>query len=210
MILMAIIGSAWLMAKKNEEYKLIDILAYREPEFGLKIYAQFNVSQEFVVQDWTAVTHLVIPLFIPKEAGPVEISLRQEEKVLNEWQLSDYHAASNNEGIYEIELPLDSDTYWSGKYILMLDGRSIDNDQQNKAPRLFIEKDDGRYPAGSYWIASNKKKGDISMQVFARRQKWQRYQEDAMENPAQAIVQVMAYLLGAVIVAVAPHALWRR
>lgn len=207
---MAIIGSVWLMAKENEEYKLIDILAYREPEFGLKIYAQFNVSQEFVVNDWTAVTRLVIPMYLPKEAGPVEISLRQGENVLKKWQLSDYHEAGKNEGIYEIELPLDSDTAWSGKYILTLDGRSIDSDQQDKAPRLFIEKDDGRYPAGNYWIASNKKNGDISMQVFARRQKWLRYQQAALENPPRAIVGAMAYLLGAVILAAAPHALWRR
>lgn len=205
-----IIGSGWMIAKENEEYKLIDILAYREPVFGLKIYAQFNVSQEFVVNDRTAVTRIVIPMFIPREAGPVEIIVRQEENVLNKWQLSDYHEAGKGEGIYEIELPLDSNTYWSGKYILTLDGRTITSDQQDRAPRLFIEKDDGRYPAGNYWIANNKKNGDISMQVFARRPKWLRYQQFAMENPSRAIINVLAYLLGAVILAAAPQALWRQ
>ncbi|HBE89894.1 MAG: hypothetical protein A3E37_03220 [Candidatus Andersenbacteria bacterium RIFCSPHIGHO2_12_FULL_46_9] len=209
-ILIVVIGSGWLMATKYEEYKIIDILAYRDPGFALKIYAQFNVSQEFVINERTPVTRLIIPMFIPQEAGAVEISLRQEGNVLEQWRLSEYHEAGKNEGIYEIALPLDSETAWEGKYVLTMDGREISSNEQGKAPRIFIEKDDGRYPAGNYWIASNKKNGDISMQVFGRRQKWQRYKQGAIENPTRAIITGMAYLLAVVIIAAAPHALWRQ
>lgn len=198
------------MAKKYEEYRIIDILAYRDPEFGLKVYAQFNISQEFVVNNTAPVTRLVIPMYIPQAAGLLEISLWQDENVLEQWTLSDYHEAGSKEGIYEIELPLDNNTYWEGRYVLTLDGRSIDSNEQDKAPRVFIDKDDGRYPAGSYWIANNKKNGDISMQVFARRQKWERYEQEAIENPNRAIITGMAYLLVVLIITAAPHALWRQ
>lgn len=207
-IIAGLMAGWWSAAKRIEEYALIDILANREVEAAMKIYAQFNATQTIAMKKDETIKKVIIPLYLPANAKSIDITLRQEREIISQWELANQTDLAK-EGIAEVELSLPDNKWLAGEYALTFDGRTLDYAEQDQAPRVFIEKDNSRYAAGSYWVASNNKEGDISLKVVAQRMRWEGYWQEGKENLGRAVLSVLAYTLGAVILAAAPQALWR-
>lgn len=207
-IVAGLAAGGWVAANKTEEYALINILAARDVVAAMPVYAQFNVTQTLAIKERALIKRLILPMNIPANAISIDISLRNKEGIINRWQLAEIMEMEKG-GLIEVELPLPSDMRLEGEYALTLDGRKIMNEEQELAPRVFVEKDDGRYADGNYWIASNSKEGDISLRVVAQRYRWQRYWQEGKENPSRAVLVVLAYSLATMILAAAPQALGR-
>ena len=202
-----VLGGAWQEANKNEEYPVIDILAVRDIDQALKIYAQFNATQTLMINERTLIKKIILPIYLPPAAASVDIILRNDGQIINQWQLNKI-TDINRSGIHEIELLLPDNTWLAGQYSLTWDGRIISSQQQETAPRLFIEKDNGRYADGNFWIASNSKEGDISLRVIGQRYKWERYWQEVQGQWGKIIQYSVAYLMALWLLAAAPHALW--
>jgi hypothetical protein len=195
----------WFYLVGYDEYKAVEILASREVDLGVSVYAQFSLSQVFKIQPAAEVIKLVIPLYVPDATKPVLVTLAAEDRNIAAWKMSDGQSGVREADIYDVELKLDEPTVLGGEYRLVLNGRDISHEEREQAPRVFVEKDDSKYKGGSYWIAGNKKDGDISMQVIARRARWQGIRSDWTKDPLKGAVVFVSWLLLMLTIWVGPH-----
>jgi|GEM_PF-3535853 hypothetical protein len=199
---------SWLTA--YDDHKAVDILASREADLGVSVYAQFSLSQLFEVQPEAEITKLVLPLYMPDPSKSLLVTLTKEKENIATWRLKNDPKKIKASGIYDIELKLKNPTVLSGNYHINLSGQDITHEDKEKAPRVFVEKDDSKYEPGNYWIADNKKTGDISLQVIERRARWAQFRNDWQQDPLQGAITISSYLLLFLTVLVGPHVLLRR
>ena len=208
-IVSLLIGWCWLWLVEYEEYKVVEILASREIDLGVPVYAQFSLSQVFEVQSGVEVTKVVLPLYIPDNAKSILITLMNEDNSIATWNLNSETRKVVEMGVYNIELMLAEPSVLGGTYRLVISGYDISHIDKERAPRVFVEKDDSKYDAGNYWIAGNKKEGDISLKVIGRRMKWQDLQHEWGIDPLQGVVTVGSWLLLVLVAGIGPHVLLR-
>ena len=77
-IVVLIILWCWSYLMEYDEYKAVEILASREIDLGVPVYAQFSLSQDFEVQPAAEVTKLVLPLYLQDYKESVVVSLMTE------------------------------------------------------------------------------------------------------------------------------------
>lgn len=199
----------WAWGLEYEEYKAVEILASREIDLGVAVYAQFSLSQEFEVQPAAEVKKLVLPMYVQDDTRSILVTLMTEGENIAVWDLGSDEARVKEAGIYEIALMLTEPIIMAGSYKIVINGRDISYEDKDKAPRVFIEKDDSKYEAGNYWIAGNKKAGDMSMQVIGQRTRWHRLKNKWRLDPLQGVITVSSWLLLALVISVGPHVLLR-
>jgi len=89
---------------------------------------------------------------------------------------------------------------------VVIDGGAISHEEKDRAPRVFVETDDQAYPDGNYRIASNEKKGDIGLTVWATRMIWQRWLAEGQDEPWEASRRGLVYVLLAFLLSLWPFA----
>jgi hypothetical protein len=178
----AAVLAALLYMNQLLEKPVIQILASREPELGLPIYAQFVASQQLELASPVVVSKLVIPIVFFDSHASMAVRLYREGVLIQSWP-----TVSAAAGLHEIQLPLDPPPLVEGSLLVQFDGSSIAHNQQQIAPRVFVEPDDSAYPFGHYRIAANDKKGDIALSVYALVSRWSLFLQELRHNPARQL-----------------------
>ena len=201
----------WIYLVEYQEYKAIEILASREIDNGVAVYAQFSVSQTFeVIQPDTEVKKIILPLYIPDVTKSALITLVKEGEGVAAWGLNSDANKAEKPGVYEMELMLAEPIIFTGSYRIIISAYDISHEDKDLAPRVFVEKDDSKYEGGSYWIAGNKKTGDMSVQIIGQKTRWQKLLNKWKQDPLQGVIMISSWWLLALILGVGPHVLLRR
>src|SRR5687768_4526035 len=95
----ALAGWSWL--GMPEENKVIDIMASREPDLALPVFAQFTVTQTLGLQKEVRLQRLEVPMYFPSRDVMIEVTLRHDQKLLWRWRLE-----PGAEGVNVVTLPL--------------------------------------------------------------------------------------------------------
>lgn len=193
----AILG--WLWVEQPEELAVIDIMASREPDLGLPVYAQFTVTQLVELPQPAEITKLIIPMYIPAAGQPLTISLIQDGQVLQGWRLR-----LNTIGLQAVYLPLDKTRILQGQLEVIFDGTAISHEAQAAAPRLFIESFDAAYLDGHYRIAANDKQGDVALLLMAQQTHGQRLAHDWRQQPTAVVQKIILLLTTLIFVSALP------
>jgi hypothetical protein len=195
---------AWVWTGMPEEHQVVDIMASREPDLALPVYAQFTVTQALKLDQPVDLTRLVVPIYFPAREVELLVSLRHEEQLVWRWRLK-----PAREGTSEVNLDLLSVRPAAGRFELTFAAPAITHEQRDAAPRLFIESDNGQYPGGNFRIADNEKEGDISLVVFERWTVRDRLMAAVERRPLRAAGTAGLALLGVVLAASLPSVLAR-
>jgi hypothetical protein len=121
---------AWQWLAMPEENNIIEIMASREPELALPVYAQFTVTQLLTLPREALLHRLEVPVYFPSRESHVTIDLRHEDTSLWRWFVQ-----SDEEGITLLDLPLLSAAPLSGQVEVTFAARDISHDHQQTAPR---------------------------------------------------------------------------
>ena len=190
--------------------ELIRIDAARDlPERALPVYAQFVVTQTFVLSEPAEVTQLILPLWSPAAGRAFSVVLRQGETALAQWPL----VTRKVQRVEEVPLLLPSPRLVSGELELVISAAAITHHERQLAPRLFIESAGEHYPAGSYFIASNEKTGDVSFTVIGRARRYQELLTHWQAKPLDATQAISGLLLILLVLATLPErvrGVWHR
>jgi hypothetical protein len=192
----------WLGAL--EENKIIDIMASREPDLGLPVYAQFTVTQLFEVPEGRKLHRLEVPIYFPSGEIHVDNDLRYGQRSVWQWRVRPDQA-----GLMVARLPLLTAEPLAGQLELTFAAPHVSHDQQDVAPRLFIESADEQYPQGHYRIAANDKQGDVSLTVYEQRTVRDRIVELWTRRPLKVAGQAGALGLLMMLLASLPSVLVR-
>ena len=179
------------------------------PEMALPVYAQFVVTQTFTLSEPAEVTQLILPLWSPAAGRSFTVVLKQEETVLATWPL----VTREVQRVEEVSLPLPSPRLVSGELKMIVSAAEITHQERHLAPRLFIESAGDHYPAGSYFIATNQKSGDVSVMVMGQARRYQSLLESWRAQPLLAVQSSSAFLLILLVLMAAPGrlvGLWHR
>lgn len=177
----------WQQGQIPVEKRLIDIQSSREPELGLRIYAQFTVTQRLTLRE----PHLVSRLSFPAYFSPLEESLIVElwrhGEVVQHWIVAPKNFPA--QAVSEVSLALDPPQILGGDVEVHFAAAAVPADQADVAPRLFVESADGQYPGGNYRVAQNEKKGDVSLTIYERLPQWQVWQRGVNGTWWQATIR---------------------
>lgn len=191
---------AWM--KQRQEETVLEIRAPREPIFALPVYAQFVVTQKFVLPDATPIMALVLPLYVPEPGSTLTITLRQDGAQVEQWR----HQLPNS-GIQNERLLLSQPRHLIGTFELEVDGQTIPAQLAEQAPRVFVEGDNQAYPNGNYRVANNEKEGDVGLTVVTERTHWQQWLENWRHRPLGQAGAVGYWLVVLVLVGALPYTL---
>jgi len=194
---------------QREDYRVVDILASQEVDLGVPVYAQFSLSQTFEVNPKMEIKKILVPMYVPDVIRSVNILLRRPDDLVATWRIGSDTLGIETQRIYDVELKLERRMELEGQYELEIDGREISHTEKDRAPRVFVEKDDSKYEGGSYKIAGQDKAGDISLQVIGERTRWQKMRSDWQEDPLAGVVLGSSWLLLLLVAGTAPHVLLR-
>lgn len=186
-----------------EENTVIDILAAREAELGLPVYAQFVVTQSLKLPETSAPRSLVIPVYWPSREHSLIIDLLKEGNSLWRWRVIEHDA-----GILELNLSLPVLKEASGN----LEVRFVSDathETAEQAPRLFIESADEQYPDGNYRIADNAKAGDVSLRIVEQRTVGDRFFNNWQRRPLRQTAELGRWLLIGLLLLISPSVLGR-
>jgi len=194
-LLVLLVGvGGWYLLDQFEENVVVDILASREAELGLPIYAQFVATQKVNLEYRAVVTRLVVPIYFPAEGQELQIDLRHGGRLLQRWR---YKPVGS--GLVEASLVLAPPWVLDGLVEVQFSAVDIGHDRAAQAPRLFVELANEQYPGGNYRVAENEKEGDISLAVMERRRVLDRvfmgWQRHPLKVLARAGLTTMAALL---------------
>lgn len=192
--------AAWM--KQRQEETVLEIRAPREPIFALPVYAQFVVTQKFVLPDSTPITALVLPLYVPEPGSTLTITLRQDGAQVEQWR---HHL--RNSGIQQERLLLPHPRHLVGTFELEVDGQTIPAQLAEQAPRVFVEGDNQAYPNGNYRVANNEKEGDVGFTVLTERTRWQQWLENWRHRPLGQAGAVGYWLIVLVLAGALPYTL---
>ena len=193
-LVLLVVVSGWYFLDQFEEVKVVDILAAREANLGLPIYAQFVATQEINLESRAVVTRLVVPVFFPAEGQELQIDLWHSGRLIQRWRYK-----PGEIGLVEASLVLEPPWALAGLLEVQFSARGIGHHRAEQAPRLFVESANEQYPGGNYRVAENEKEGDISLAVMERRRVLDRvftgWQRRPLKVLAQAGLTTMAALL---------------
>lgn len=177
-LVVTVVLSWGVWMKQRQEQTVLEILAPREPTFALPVYAQFIVTQTFVLPKSSPITALVLPLYVPETGSTLTITLRQGGVPLERW-----HHQLRNGGIQSERLPFAQPRVLQGSFELELDGQTIPAANAEQAPRVFVEGDNQAYPGGNYRVANNEKQGDLALTVLTEKTRWQLWLTNWRQRP---------------------------
>lgn len=166
-VILGLLG--WVSSQRVSEREVVTILSSHDADLALPVFAQFTVTQSLWFKEPLLVNRFVVPMYLPREAVPIRLTLRQDGKVISRWSVPPPPRGAGEQlsaGIHEIEVLMPAPRWLAGKLELHFDGSGIEYDRQGQAPRLFTESDDTAYPGGNYRIAENEKQGDVSLRVY--------------------------------------------
>lgn len=206
---MVVIGgySIWLF--QYEEEAVIHILAPREADAAIPLYAQFIVTQTFQLHEPVVATRFVIPLLVTRSIYALDVALHQDGAVLRQWDYSLSSGYSSEKEIRELVFSFDTPTVLEGNFELEFSASEIDHEHRDLAPQVFVETANSAYPDGNYRIASNEKQGDIGMALYAQHQQWVSLWQLWQRQPAVAVSHVTLGMLVLMLVSSLPHVLAR-
>lgn len=178
-MLVLLVGvGGWYYLDKYEENVIIDILASREEELALPVYAQFVAAQRIILTNRATVTRFVIPVYFPDNMHSLRIDLLSDGKLVRRWR-----RGSETGGQEELDLVLEPPAVLAGELSVRFSATNIGHEEAGMAPRLFVETADEQYPEGNYKIADNEKEGDISLKIIERRRTLDRYVSAGRRRP---------------------------
>lgn len=190
---MIFVYNTW--SKQVVSYSAINILAYRDPQFSLPIFAQFTATQTLRLSQIIRAKKLVVPMFVPTNAQPISVSLYRNGNLINTWS-----APVDQAGIIEAEFPFGVPIVLDGELEILFDGNAIAYEHKDAAPSLFVEALDSAYPDGNYRIAQNNKAGDISLKIMAEKTNRDIVMEKIRGNPRLFLQQFILWVLAVFLV----------
>lgn len=194
LVLLLVVGG-WYILDQFEDNVLIDILASREEELALPIYAQFVTTQRVALKDRATVTHLIIPVYFPDNEHNLQIDLLYGSNLVQRWR-----RGSETGGVEELELTLGPPYTLEGELEVQFSAVDITHEEAEAAPRVFVETANEQYPGGNYRVAANEKEGDISLRLIERRRVLDRFMLAGQRRPLKLLYDIG---LGALVVLLA-------
>ncbi|HLC49638.1 MAG TPA: hypothetical protein VJI96_04625 [Candidatus Andersenbacteria bacterium] len=205
LILWAAVGYGMFQHAINlREIPFLKILGSIEKDLALPVYAQFVVTQALFLEKPYVATEILLPLYLPNEPLPIKILLYQNNKLVTWWKYP-MGPFERYEGHKEAQLRFTSPILLEGKVEIRFDGSAIPHNLQDHAPRLFTETFDDAYPKGNYRIASNEKKGDISLAIVEQKTNYQIFTEDMKSNRLGNGIQILRWLSVLLLLACFPR-----
>lgn len=156
-------GVNWLLCYV-ERPALTILAAHDVPGNGLPVFAQFIFTQTLKLHEPIEATKLVVPIYFPLQNSPIQVDLKNGDKLLQRWR----YQSRFEETTKEVVLVFDPPLQLQGDLELIFNARQVAYEDQAKAPRVFVETADANYPDGNYRIAENVKQGDIGMSLWQR------------------------------------------
>ncbi len=185
-LLVLLVGvGGWYLLDQFEEDTVVDILAAREIDLGLPIYAQFVATQKVSLERRTVVTRLVVPTYFPAEGQELQIDLRHGGRLIQRWRYQPL-----NSGLTEASLVLEPPWALDGLVEVQFSAVNIGHDRAAQAPRVFVESANEQYPGGNYRVVENEKEGDISLSIMERRRVLDRVLVAGQRRPLKVLAQV--------------------
>lgn len=203
LVLLVVVGG-WYILDQFEEDKVVDILAAREADLGLPIYAQFVATQKINLESRAVVTRLVVPVYFPAEDQELQIDLRHGDRLIQRWR---YRPKTS--GLTEANLVLEPPWALEGLLEVQFSALDIGHERAAQAPRLFVELANEQYPGGNYRVAENEKEGDISLAIMERRRVLDRVLTAWQRRPLKALAQVGLTTMVALLAVLLPGVLAR-
>jgi hypothetical protein len=160
----AIIGFNWWFNQALEQ-EVLTISASEEPDLGIPIFAQFDITQTINLPHEARVSRLVIPVSIPDKASVVQIDLRRFGTLVQRWRYP-LPPAPLEPGIHHLSLSLQPPQLLDKDLEVNLSAREVTHDDKDRAVRVFVETAGNNYPDGNYRIAHNEKQGDIGLHFY--------------------------------------------
>lgn len=188
LIVFCIVGyGIWLL--RYEEVVVVDILASREADLGLPVYAQFVVTQTVTVPEIASLTRLSIPMFFSgaETLSSYEVAVFRNDTLLQRWQRDVPKLPLGDSLVQDVLFDLDPPRLVDGVLSVRIAAPGIVAAERNRAPRVFVEPDDTAYLGGNYRIAANEKQGDVSLQLVGRERRGVHVVEQLRRQPLAAI-----------------------
>ncbi|MFH1353992.1 MAG: hypothetical protein ABIH36_01770 [bacterium] len=204
LLVVLIVVGGWYWLDRYEENTVIDILASREEDLALPVYAQFVITQRVTLADRATVTHLVVPVYFPSNKYALKIDLLSDGKLMQRWR-----RGSEAGGLEEIELVLEPPYTLEGGLEVQFSAVDITHEEAEVAPRVFVETANEQYPGGNYRIADNEKEGDISLKFVERRRVLDRYVLAGRQRPLKLLYGVGLGVLVVLLIVSLPSVLVR-
>ncbi|HSX25310.1 MAG TPA: hypothetical protein VLG69_05065 [Candidatus Andersenbacteria bacterium] len=188
----------------QQEQPFVTILTPVKGAFSHPVFAQFIASQTLQWDTPARITKLIIPLYIPAYAQQISISLYQDEKLINRWRYPNQQQILDSPSIKYAVFPFIVPTELSGNLKVVFDGSRIPYIDQAFAPGFFIEEQDNNYPNGNYSIASNKKSGDIGMQIISQKTNYELFVEQFSREPLGILAMIFIYSSAFILISYTP------
>jgi hypothetical protein len=194
---------AWWHLTEKIEITAVEITAALDvPERGLPVWAQFEVTQTLELSAPVTITKMVIPLYVPEQLSePLIIELWRYDTLVQRW----HYQPEKTETVTPITFSLTPPRLLDGKMAVRFNGAAIPYQDQGKAPRIFIESSDEYYSPGNYYVAQNKKQGDVALRLYHDTTRFNRFLASLRQQPGRALNQFFSWLLLALLAGVAPY-----
>lgn len=205
-LLLAVVCVVWWQGRQYEERVAIDILASHDsPNLGLRIFAQFVITQKLWLKDVVSATRLIVPMYFPKASEWVQIDLRRNGKLVQRWR----YGSGMADEIINVEFEIEPAQLLDGEIEIAFSAEHIDHDKKGRAPRIFIEKADANYPDGNYRIANNEKEGDVGLALIERNRRWELWFEELVKDSFFGIAFIIKSILIVMLIFFLPPVLVR-
>ncbi len=205
-LLLTIICVGWWWGCQYEEKTAVDILASHDiAELGVPVFAQFTITQKIFLKDLISVTRLVVPMYFSENSEFMQVDLRRRGKLVQRWR----YGSGVSDEIINVELEMQPTQLLEGEIEIVFSAAHIDHENQDRAPKIFIEKSDANYPDGNYRIADNEKKGDVGLALMERNRKWELWLEELIKYPLLNTALIIKVVLIIMLIILLPQVLVR-
>ena len=205
-LLLAVIYAGWWWGQQYEERMAVDILASHDsPELGLRVFAQFTVTQKLLLKDVVSATRLIVPMYFPEASEWIRVDLRRNGKLVQRWR----YGSGMADEIINVEFEIEPILLLDGEVEVVFSAEHIDHDKKGRAPRIFIEKADANYPDGNYRIANNEKEGDVALALIEQNRKWELWLEKLLRDSFFGIAFIIKGILIVMLIFFLPQVLVR-
>jgi hypothetical protein len=201
-----IICVVWWQGQQYEERIAVDILASHDSaELGMRVFAQFIVTQKMFLKYVVSATRLVVPVYFPEASEWMQIDLLRNDQLVQRWR----SGSGFSDEIINVEFEIEPTQLLDGELEIVFSAVHIDHDNKGRAPRIFIEKSDANYPDGNYRVADNEKEGDVGLTLYERNRRWELWFEKLLEDPLRSSAFVVRGVLVVMLIIFLPQVLMR-
>lgn len=194
-IIIAFIGYYWLYQPVVRD--AVHIMAPRGDENQVPVFAQYIIRQSIHLdQTFVRASSMIVPMYVPDRNTYIIVRLYR-----NGLKVKDWHTAFQESGNIEYIIPFDRTILLDGDIIVEFDGSHIRNGDEDKTPRIYIEKADDAYPFGNYQVAQNQKEGDVALTLRETVSQAHVFNERFAVSPLGSIAKIL--LLMAVMILIA-------